>query len=351
MLQQLTKKYPISLMKNLIYEDLELINIDPVQMKDKKVLITGASGIIGIYILSFLRKFSEKYNIQITAWIKNKLDCYFEPLFDGVKIKIGDITLFDNFYDLEEYDYILHSSGYGQPTKFLSDKLKTIEINTTATHNLFKKLKIGGKFLFMSTSEIYSGLNDTNIREDCVGNTTPSHPRACYIEGKRLGETICHIYSEIGFDVKIIRLSLGYGPGTKPNDHRVLNSFIEKAITQGKIEMLDDGQSIRTYCYITDVVEMLLNILFNGKKMIYNVGGVSILKISDLAMLIGRILNTEVVIPKKSNSLVGNPNVVNISIERYLEEFGKNSFIPIEIGIMKTINWQKILYEKHGKNN
>ena len=78
--------------------------------------------------------------------------------------------------------------------------------------NLFKYLRPNGKFLFMSTSEIYSGLEGKHC-ETQIGTTTTEHERSCYIEAKRCGEAICNIYKNIGYNVKVIRLCLGYGIG------------------------------------------------------------------------------------------------------------------------------------------
>ena len=69
--------------------------------------------------------------------------------------------------------------------------------------------------------------------------------------------------------------------------------------------------------------------------------------ILDLAKLIGQKLNKDVVTPELTNELVGNPKVVNISTEKYKNEFNKTSFISLEDGIINTINWQKELYGKN----
>jgi nucleoside-diphosphate-sugar epimerase len=231
----------------------------------------------------------------------------------------------------------------------MANKDKTFLLNTLSTHWLFDYLlNENGNFLFISTSELYSGLDYPNITEEQIGTTNPSHPRASYIEGKRGGETICHSMIDKGYNVKIVRLALGYGPGTKKNDQRVLNSLIQKGLFNDKIELMDAGDAIRTYCYVTDVVEMIYNILLNGKEVVYNVGGESITTILDLAKLIGEKLNKQVVTPELTNELTGNPKVVNISTEKYKNEFNKKTFISLEEGIINTINWQKELY---GKNN
>lgn len=324
----------------------ELLNkIDFSKLSNKRVLITGASGLIGVYIVSCLSQISKLYNIEIYSWFKSDLPLEFSNIFSKCNIIKSDITDDSNIEKLPMFDCIIHSSGYGQPNKFLEDKIKTIKLNTSSTIELFKKLNKGGKFLFVSSSEVYSGIVSDNILETEIGTTNTSHPRSCYIEGKRCGESICYSYLNEGFDVKIVRLSLTYGPGTKKNDQRVFNSLIQKGLTNDSIKLVDSGDAIRTFCYITDVIEMILNILLNSKDVIYNVGGVSKLSILELSKKIGYILNKEVETGESNNGLVGNPKSVNISIEKYLKEFNKD-FIPIDVGLNNTIKWQKELYEK-----
>lgn len=326
--------------------------VDLSELCGKKILITGASGLIGINFLMSLKEFSSKKSKKdvpiIIAIFNREIPDYFKEIinFENLQIKRGDITDTDFINSLEEADYIIHAAGYGQPGKFLQDKIKTIAINTTATMSLLKKLNSGGKFLFISTSEIYSGLSDTPFKESQVGTTNTTHPRSCYIESKRCGETICDTYYEMGKMVKSVRLSLAYGPGTKPGDTRVLNSFIEKGLT-GKIEMLDRGRAKRTYCYVRDAVEIMWNILLFGKKPIYNVGGFSVTTIASLAKNIGKSLNAKVIMPKKGKKITGAPGNVQLDMGEVSREFKKDKkdYVSLDEGLKNTIEWQKELYK------
>lgn len=332
-------------MLEIIKNDIDKLKIDLSKLKNKTILITGASGLIGIYVLSYLRNNQKENNITIYTWNRNPIDDEFKPLFENCYTIIGDITDKSMYENLPEFDVIIHASGYGQPIKFLKNKIKTIELNTISTIWLFEKLKKSGIFLFVSTSELYSGLENYNITEDQIGTTDPTHPRASYIEGKRCGEAICHTYIEQGFDVKIIRLSLAYGPGTQKNDARVVNSLIEKALKTDVITLMDAGQAVRTYCYITDVIEMLYNVLLFGKDHTYNVGGLTSCTILEVANIIGKKLNKSVIASAKENELHGNPKIVNISIEKYINEFKKIKFTSLNEGLDNTIQWQTELYK------
>lgn len=340
--------------EKILSEDAIYVNkkVDLGELCGRKILITGASGLMGINFLMSLKEFARKNNKKsfpiITALFNGEVPYYFKEIvnFENLQIKIGDITD-SNFVDsLENADYIIHAAGYGQPGKFLQNKIKTIAINTTATMSLLRKLNSNGKFLFISTSEIYSGLLDIPFKENQVGTTNTIHPRSCYIESKRCGETICNAYYEMGKMVKSARLSLAYGPGTKPGDTRVLNSFIEKGLT-GKIEMIDRGMAKRTYCYVRDAIEVMWDILLFGKKSIYNVGGFSVTTIASLAKKIGKSLNAKVIIPKKDQKITGAPENVRLDLGEVSREFKKDrkDYVSLDEGLRRTIEWQKELYK------
>lgn len=323
---------------------ISLIDFTP--LKGSRVLITGASGLVGVYLVGCLKAVKNEYNIDIHTWFRNDLQTEIQNLFSGCTHIKQDITNIDSFAELGSYDYIIHAAGYGQPGKFLEDKTKTISLNTTATIQLLNNLNPGGKFLFISTSELYSGLNSGKICETEIGTTNTNHPRASYIEGKRCGEAICYSYRDKGYDAKIARLSLAYGPGTQRGDERVLNALVKKGLTREAIELRDHGEAVRTYCYITDVVQMLWNILLHGSQSVYNVGGESETTILDLAELIGHELGKRVVIPATARTMPGSPKSVSLNLSTYLSEFLKPDFISLQEGIRRTIKWQKKLYNE-----
>jgi len=332
-------------MHQVLSEDADrvLTKIDISKLQNKRVLITGASGLVGVNLVSCMKKRADELQIELWCWFREEVSACFSDVFDGCRIIRGDITDVAMFSDLPMFDYIIHSSGYAQPSKFLEDKVKTIQLNTTSTIFLLNKLNTDGTFLFVSSSEIYSGLDQHNINETQVGNTNTDHPRSCYIEGKRAGEAICHAYIQRGQSVKIARLSSAYGAGTKKSDKRVLNTLIDRGLNESAITLLDSGSAVRTFCYISDVTEMLLNIMLHGKSTTYNVGGVYELSIYELAKKIGFMLDKEVLAPVTSEYLAGNPKIVNVSIEKYSNEFGKkhSDFVRFDDGLRRTIDWQK----------
>lgn len=334
---------------SIIQEDVLKIlpRINFLEMQGKTIVLTGASGLIGTYFLATLREIhAKKIKINVVAVAQHAFPEYLSYFGENVNFIQCDLTDASCLSRLPQADYIIHAAGYGQPGKFMEDPLKTIELNTTCTIALFKKLNKGGKFLFVSSSEVYSGLQKPPHKENEIGTTNPTHPRACYIEAKRCGEAIVNVERHQGVNAKSARLSLAYGPGTKRGDQRVINSFIQKALT-GKLELLDRGEARRTYCYVQDAVEIMWNVLLFGKEPAYNVGGTSGVTIKNLAERIGNMLKVPVVFPSTSaEKYAGAPVDVRLDMTKVENEFKKTEYAPLDEGLARTIEWQKLLYDR-----
>jgi len=320
------------LIKEDIYCILESVDLSP--LIGKRVLITGASGLIGTYLVGCLKALPdvEIHTISNTTTV------------DGTYHLCTDLTQMPCQIQ-RPLDYIIHAAGYGQPNKFLVDPNKTLLLNSVVPMNLLYFLKRNGHFLFISSSEIYNGLSG-KCTEDMAGLTNTDHSRACYIEGKRCGETWMALARERGLNTKSARLALAYGPGTRKGDTRVLNEFIQRGIENKQIGVRGGADSLRTYCYISDAVIMLWNILLYGKDLIYNVGGDSRTNIGGLAKMIGKILNVPILLPNVLvDKLPGAPDDVQVSMIKYKIEFGVKKLVGLKEGLIRTIKYQKGLYK------
>ena len=333
---------------------LQLLENDAKYVNDRVTLnpldgldltITGATGLVGLNIICAINYYNNNFakkRININALSYSKPSGIIYDIFceNSIKSIPGDLDNYNFIKDIPLSDCIIHSAGYGQPGKFLANKLKTISINTSATIDLSKRLRSNGRFLFISSSEVYSGCSNDKNNEDDIGTTKPNHPRSCYIEGKRAGEAIINILRENGIHATSARLALAYGPGVKNNDERVLNQFIQKGIN-GTIALLDSGESMRTYGYISNVVTMLLNMLIKSNEPVYNVGGNSIISIRDLANKIGKIMKVDVEIPASESFLKDAPKNVRLDLSRIEKEFNITDYVGIDQGLKNTIEWVK----------
>lgn len=315
------------------------------KLAGKRVMVTGAGGLIGINFLASLVRIADKADgLKIYPVFHSKPQAFLAPFLahKAVRVYRGDLTDDNLIKKLPKANLIIHAAGSGEPGKFMADALSSLKINTSTTFKLFEKLDSKGTFLFISSSDIYGGLKPGIYSEDQIGTTNTDHPRACYIEGKRTGETICGLYRRQGIKAYAVRLSAVYGPGGRSGDQRALPSFIRKGLG-GKIDLLDSGEAKRTFCYISDALEMMWYIILRGKRGCYNVGGVSTVKIKELARLIGKNLGVPVSVPKTKAGIAGAPAAVRLDLGRLLAEYKKKRFIGLEEGLERTVAWHKNL--------
>ena len=298
-------------------------------LKGKKVLVTGASGLIGNHIISTL--------IDVEAGISILVNKTFP--YEGKNFTAH------SWFSLQDikFDYIFHLAGYGQPVKFNIDPYATIDLNTGVLMQLIQNnLKPDGSILFASTSEVYSGLT-VEATENMVGTTTPEHKRAPYIEGKRCGEAIMYVANRLGITTKIARIALAYGPGVRFDDTRIMSDFIRMALEDGVIRPKGGLGVIRTYCFVTDTVQMLFNILLNGKSTTYNVGGNASMYLYELLHFIADVTETKIDSPDDYRGDSSAPDFVNMSMAKYNKEFDEMELVDFNTGLKQTIQWFEYL--------
>lgn len=336
---------------DIIMNDIASImkNIDLRDVEGKTILLTGASGLLGVHFLACLNhaRFTMTKPFKVIAVVNREPLSFVRELLDyeGSSIVQGDLTDIDFCKSLPQADYIIHTASYGQPIRFMENPLKTLKLNTMTTFELFEKILPNGKFLFISTSELYIGLSNPPFKETDIGTTNTNHPRACYIEAKRCGEAIVNAYREKGVDAKSVRLAATYGPGTRLDDKRVISSFIQKAFN-GEISLIDQGKANRAYCYVSDAVEIMWSILLHGTEPVYNVGGIYRMTIAELAQMIGDIMDVPVIFPSVPKELRGAPEEAWLDMSKVRNEFSKIDYVPVDAGLMRTIKWYNVLHEQ-----
>lgn len=268
------------IINRIIDEDAEQIIQDNDGLKElygKSVMVTGASGMIGSYLVYTLVKLNEDYgaDIKIIPLVRNldKLDeqvidkDYVDSIVQDVSEKIE--------YD-GELDYIIHAASPASPKIMKEKPVETNFANTIGTANtlmLAKDKSVSG-YLFISSREIYGQPLDNQeyFTEGSFGFIDQLVPRNAYAEGKKAAENMCVGFNkEYGLNTKIIRLAHTYGPGMSIYDGRVQADFLKNLVNGEDIVLKSDGSSIRTYTYISDAVNAMFKILLKSNDMVYNV--------------------------------------------------------------------------------
>jgi len=263
---------------NRIYKDSNCNDF----FKKKSILITGASGFIGLYLTNYfifsLKKLGIKkiilLDININKLKKNILFNYNKNKVIIKKFNIikSDLSKIDN-----KIDIIFHAASIASPTYYRKFPLETALSNTEGLKNILdysfkKKVK---RILFFSSSEIYGNPDKKNIptQEDYNGNVSSVGPRACYDESKRFGETLCYIYAKkYNLPVRVVRPFNNFGPFMSVNDKRLPADLAKMVLNKKDITLFSNGSPKRTFCYISDAVCGYLKVMKYKKYDYFNIG-------------------------------------------------------------------------------
>ncbi len=244
------------------------------KFEGKNILITGGNGFLGKYFIEYFRRINKEIKKPINLTV---LDISFNKNKYEKNIRLIKKDVSKTFRSNEKYDFIIHAAGIASPFYYRKSPIETVEVTVEGIKNcleLAKKSK--AKLIYFSSSEIYGDPLKDNIptKENYNGNVSSLGPRACYDESKRLGETLCWIYSNYyKINTNIIRPFNIYGPGMKQNDYRIFPNFASNSLNKKKLNVYGNGNQTRTYCYISDAIEGFLRVIAIGKSgEAYNIG-------------------------------------------------------------------------------
>ena len=219
----------------------------------KRILVTGGAGFLGSHLCQALL---EKGNDVICL----------DNFFSGHKNNINHLSDFPYFEIIRhdiiqplfvEVDRIYHLACPASPIHYQYNAIKTIKTNVLGTINMLGLAKrTKARILLASTSEVYGNPKINPQPEDYWGNVNPIGIRSCYDEGKRVAETLMMDYfRQNHVDIRIARIFNTYGPRMAVNDGRVVSNFIVQALKEEPLTIHGDGSQIRSFCYVTDLIE------------------------------------------------------------------------------------------------
>jgi dTDP-glucose 4,6-dehydratase len=301
-----------------------------------RVLVTGGAGFIGSHLCDrFLQEGHEVICLDnlITGNTDNIAHLAGHPKFSFIK---HDVT---NYIFAEgKIEAILHFASPASPADYLQYPIQTLKVGSLGTHKalgLAKEKK--AIFLLASTSEVYGNPLIHPQKEDYWGNVNPIGPRGVYDEAKRFAEAMTMAYHRYhGVDTRIARVFNTYGPRMRLNDGRVVPNFIYQALRGEDLTIYGDGLQTRSFCYIEDLVEGMIRLLFSRENEPVNLGNPQEYSIQDFAKVILQLTGSRSRIVYQSLP-TDDPRVRKPDISRAQAVLGWNPKVELKEGIGKTI--------------
>jgi len=259
---------------------------------EKKILVTGGAGFLGSHLC---KKLLEQGHDVLCV----------DNFYTGTKKTISSLLDHQSFelmrHDVTfplyvEVDEIYNLACPASPVHYQFDPVQTTKTSVHGAINMLglaKRLK--AKILQASTSEVYGDPEVHPQKEDYKGSVNTFGPRACYDEGKRCAETLFYDYhQQHQLKIKVMRIFNTYGPNMHPSDGRVVSNFIVQALKGQPISIYGNGQQTRSFCYVDDLIEGMINMMNSDDGIIgpINVGNPHENTILQLAELILKLTSS-----------------------------------------------------------
>lgn len=339
-------------MNHILQEDARDIlkqDISWEKFDGKRILVTGASGMLGSYISRTILQWKELSGneLELYALVRHpeKLP---EDIRDQVKVLRQSVA--EPIPTDVEFHYIIHAASPASPLIMREDPVGTIAANTLGAYytlDLARRSHAEG-YLFISSREIYGQPYDDQkqFTEDSYGFVDPLSPRSCYPEGKKAAETMCASFAQqYGLNVKVARLAHTYGPGMSVDDGRVQADFLRDVINNRNIVMKSEGKPIRTYTYVSDAAAAIFRILLDSDEMVYNISSPqSTVSIRQLAETLAdayadRDIQVVMDLPKETKDTGAAPFTLGILNSDRLHNIGWQPQYSLKEGLMRTVQY------------
>lgn len=270
----------------------------------KKILITGAGGFVGTYLIKELQKNAN--NEIYGAVYKSTSDI--STLLPSDHIMTGDLTDFsfaEKLIKTTTPDLIYHLAAISIVTDDPSQTTEVMNINTTLTFNVLESTKLHApktRFVSVCSANVYGLVNDSDLPID---ESTPLRPLNAYAVSKITEEMLSLEYHLAhGLDMVILRPFNHTGPGQTTNFliPTLAKQFI--AIEKGAEAVIEVGNTESSRDY-TDVRDMARAYVLAGEKCIsgevYNIGSGHSYKTSLIIEMFQEITGIKVTTKEKDN--------------------------------------------------
>ena len=306
------------------------------QLGKKKILITGGAGFLGSHLTERLLERDDEVLVADNFFTGSKQNLAHLLGNPNLEVMRHDVT----FPLYVEVNQIYNLACPASPVHYQHDPVQTTKTSVHGAINMLGLAKrTRARILQASTSEVYGDPEVHPQPESYWGKVNPIGIRSCYDEGKRCAETLFFDYHrQHALEIKVVRIFNTYGPRMHPNDGRVVSNFIVQALQGKDITIYGDGQQTRSFCYVDDLIEVMIRMMdapaeFIGPVNIGNPGEFTMLQLAESILKLSGSKSKLVFEPLPSD----DPKQRQPDIALAKAQLGWQPKVALEDGLKETI--------------
>ena len=352
-------------------------------MLHKKILVTGIAGFIGFHLsrqllnlgyevigidnlndyYSVNLKKDRLYQLGVNRLKINSHDKIPSIKYNNLYFIYGDISNYDFVLDLmtnEKFDCVINLAAQAGVRYSLENPRLYLKSNVDGFLNILEGSRISDvkHLLYASSSSVY-GLNSKMPLEESMPT---EHPVSLYAATKKANEMMAHSYSNLyQLPTTGLRFFTVYGPWGRPD--MALFMFVESIVKNTEIKLFNNGEMIRDFTYIDDIVEGIIRLIpfppvknfewdsslaesstSSSPFQIFNLGNSSPVQLLDFISVIEKKLNKKANVTFHSMQK-GDVVATYASNEKLEKKIGFRPCTKIEDGISNFVDWYLSYYK------
>ncbi len=334
------------------------------------ILVTGAAGFIGFHLSKQLLSqgyhvigvdnLNEYYDVLLK---KDRLKILEEnPHFEFHQIDLSIREKLNQIFENKTINIVINLAAQAGVRYSLDNPHSYVQSNLVGFVNILEACRHYHieHLIYASSSSVY-GANTTipYSTKDSV-----DHPISLYAASKKSNELMAHAYSHL-FNIPTtgLRFFTVYGPWGRPD--MAYYTFTRNIMEENKIKVFNNGDMLRDFTYIDDIVEGIIRLLdhppkYNNKwdrvnpnpsssyapYKIYNIGNNNPIKLLDFINILEKVIGKKAKIEFLPMQL-GDVKETYADISDLQKDVGFYPTTPIEMGLTNFVDW----YNKYYKNN
>jgi UDP-glucuronate 4-epimerase len=334
-----------------------------------KILITGAAGFIGFYVAQKLLERGEQvvgidnlnnyYDPRLKQARLEILQNY--PKFKFYKLDVSDRSVIEELFVKYDFYQVIHLAAQAGVRYSLENPHVYMESNIVGFLNILEGVRHHkiNHLVYASSSSVYGA----NTLQPFSEHHNVDHPVSLYAASKKANELMAHSYSHLyGMKTTGLRFFTVYGPWGRPD--MALFLFAKGILNEEPINIFNNGDMVRDFTYIDDIVEGVVRVLdnppkgnpdWNGDKpdpatsyanyRVFNIGNNSPVKLMDFVEAIENAAGKKA-IKNFMPIQAGDVPSTCADVSELEEAVGFKPNTPIQTGIDNFVAWYKAYYKK-----
>ena len=300
-----------------------------------KILVTGGAGFIGSNVADRLIKLGHK--VVIVDDLSSGFESNINPKATFHEMDIRDPKLREVFEN-ERPEYVIHHAAQMDVRKSVEDPMFDADVNIKGgLHVIMLALEFKvRKFIYASTGGAVYGEPEYLP----VDEKHPINAISQYGISKHTLEHYLFLYQSLyGLSYTVLRYPNVFGPRQNPHGEAGVNAIFIGMMLEGKTpKIFGDGEALRDYLYVGDIVDANVIALKDGDNAVFNLGWGRGISVNEIYRILQKLIGFEHP-PIYDEARAGEIQRVYLDATKAKSELGWEPKVTYEEGLQKTIDW------------